>query len=116
MEITEIKGVAQNRAEKIPEPKYTSAKKPSSITGDPVQANNDAPPQNIDQVASEVQIQLKRLNTELRFEVDKNSKETVVKILDSGSGEVIRQIPSKELLAIKDRMAEVIGVLFKSRA
>lgn len=72
----------------------------------------DAKPAEVEAIASEVQIYLKRLNTELRFEVDSDSKEVVVKIVDPENDEVIRQIPSEELLAIRKRMKDLVGVLY----
>jgi flagellar protein FlaG len=71
-------------------------------------------PGEVEAMASEVQIYLKRLNTELRFEVDSGSKEVIVKIVDPENDEVIRQIPSEELLAIRERMQDLVGVLYKS--
>ncbi|MBI5491342.1 MAG: flagellar protein FlaG [Deltaproteobacteria bacterium] len=81
----------------------------------PAEAKNDAPPQKIEEAASDVQIQLKRLNTELRFEVDKDSKDVIVRIIDPETKQVIRQIPSEELMAIRARMQELIGVLYNSK-
>ncbi|MBI2399730.1 MAG: flagellar protein FlaG [Deltaproteobacteria bacterium] len=72
----------------------------------------DAKPTEVEAIASEVQIYLKRLNTELRFEVDSDSKEVIVKIVDPENDEVIRQIPSEELLAIRKRMKDLVGVLY----
>jgi len=36
----------------------------------------------------------------LQFSIDKDTGETVVKVVDATSGETIRQIPSEEMLAI----------------
>lgn len=69
---------------------------------------------DVEAIASEVQIYLKRLNTELRFEVDSRSKEVVVKIVDPSCDEVIRQIPSEELLSIRERMEDLVGVLYNA--
>jgi flagellar protein FlaG len=46
--------------------------------------------------------------------VDKGSKEMVVRIIDPETGETIRQIPPDEILAIRERMKELIGVLYDS--
>lgn len=75
----------------------------------------DAKPAEVEALASEVQIYLKRLNTELRFEVDSDSKEVIVKIVDPANDEVIRQIPSEELVAIRKRMKDLVGVLYDVR-
>jgi len=77
-------------------------------------AKSEGGPQEVEAIASEVQIYLKRLNTELRFEVDSDSSEVIVKIVDPENDEVIRQIPSEELLAIRERMEDLVGVLYKS--
>ena len=37
---------------------------------------------------------------DLSFNVDEDSGQTVIRVVDSGSGELIRQIPSEEALAI----------------
>jgi flagellar protein FlaG len=78
------------------------------------EAKKDLPSEALEKVASEIQIQLKRINTELRFEVDGASGELVVKIIDPDDQQVIRQIPSEELLAIRARMDDLIGVLYST--
>lgn len=78
-------------------------------------AKRDLPPKEIEKVASEMRIHLKRLNTELRLEVDSGSKKVVVKIIDPDSGQVIRQVPSEEMLEISKRMDDIIGVLFNTK-
>lgn len=45
----------------------------------------------------------------LQFEVDDATKEVVVKIVDSDSGEVVRQIPAEETLDFIRRMQELDG-------
>lgn len=64
--------------------------------------------------ASDASIYLKRLNTELRFEADSRLKEVLVKIVDPETDEVIRQIPSEEMIAIRKRMEELIRLLEKT--
>lgn len=95
------------------------AKTPLKVSKETVAAEEKngktgAGPGEVEAIASEVQIYLKRLNTELRFEVDSASKEVVVKIVDPENEEVIRQIPSEELLAIRKRMQDLVGVLYNA--
>lgn len=40
------------------------------------------------------------LNRGVTFSIDQNTKETVVNVVESGTGTVIKQIPSKQALAI----------------
>lgn len=42
----------------------------------------------------------------LQFSVDKASGQTVVRVLDATTKEVIRQIPSEEFLAIAERLRQ----------
>ncbi len=69
----------------------------------------------LERIASEVQIRLKQLNTELRFEVEDRVEDLVVKIVDPDTNEIIRQIPSEEMLAIRDRLDELVGFLLDAR-
>ena len=52
---------------------------------------------------------LQAVRRNLQFKVDDATQETVVKIVDSDSGEVVRQIPSEEMLAFVKRMKELEG-------
>lgn len=52
---------------------------------------------------------LQAVNRNLQFKVDESTKELVVKIVDSDSGKMVRQIPSDEMLAFIRRMQELEG-------
>ncbi|MFQ5736269.1 MAG: flagellar protein FlaG [Thermodesulfobacteriota bacterium] len=120
MNIDGVKNVTRTGAESVAEPRAGLDKNAAQVRvgfiSDPAEAVKDAPPQSIDAIAAEVQLQIKRLNTELRFEVGDVPKENIVKIIDADTGDVIRQIPSEDLVALRDRMQELIGVLYNSRA
>jgi len=55
---------------------------------------------------------LKRLNTELKVELDDELNMVVVKVIDSDSQEVVRQIPAEEFVELSKRMKDAIGMLF----
>ncbi|GAA0857147.1 flagellar protein FlaG [Aliiglaciecola litoralis] len=78
---------------------------------------------NIEKAVSEISDFLQATNRQLSFSVDEKSERQVVKVTDSESGEVIRQIPSEEVLALSERIKElqsdvgnVVGVLFNNQA
>jgi len=52
---------------------------------------------------------LQVVNRNLQFKVDESTNELVVKIVDSQSGELVRQIPSEEMLAFIKRMQDLEG-------
>jgi flagellar protein FlaG len=53
-----------------------------------------------------------QMHRELRFSVDDESGEMVVKVIDKETDEVLRQIPSEEILVLRKRMADAAGVIF----
>ncbi|MGH8596150.1 MAG: flagellar protein FlaG [Gammaproteobacteria bacterium] len=59
---------------------------------------------------------VQNLQRSLRFSVDEESGETIVKVFDTETKEVIRQIPSEELLAISNRLRSAAGVLLTDEA
>ena len=52
----------------------------------------------------------------LDFSVDEQSGKTVVRVTDSETGEMIRQIPSKELLELAQSLDKLQGMLLKQKA
>ncbi len=56
------------------------------------------------------------LDRELAFRVDEATGKTVVTVLDSETKEVIRQIPSEELVRLASVIAETVPHPFETRA
>lgn len=52
----------------------------------------------------------------LQFSVDKETGKTIVRVVDSATNEVIRQIPGEEVLAIAQAIDRMQGLLFKQKA
>jgi flagellar protein FlaG len=62
-------------------------------------------------------------NRHLAFSIDENSQRSVVKVTDAESGDVIRQIPSEEVLKLSERIKDLqsdvgaaVGILFNKQA
>jgi flagellar protein FlaG len=64
---------------------------------------------------------LKGVNSNLQFVIDDSTKQVVVKIIDNKTGDVIRQIPTVEMLDFIRHMKELegnagaIGAIFKAK-
>ncbi len=78
---------------------------------------------NIESAVAEVSDFVQAQNRQLAFSIDEKSERQVVKVTDSESGDVIRQIPSEEVLALSERIKELqsdvgaaVGVLFNKQA
>ncbi len=57
-------------------------------------------------------------NQNLKFSLDPSTKEPVVQVVDTETGDLIRQIPSKEALAVAESIDQFLqrGVLLKQKA
>ena len=56
------------------------------------------------------------LNTRLSFSVDEKTGRNIIRVFDSESGDLIRQIPPQEMLDLVSKLRGVIGVLFDKEA
>lgn len=56
------------------------------------------------------------INSSLKFTVDDKSGQTVVKVVDNDTKEVIKQIPSEEMLAISQAVDKLKGLLVQQKA
>lgn len=52
----------------------------------------------------------------LEFSIDESSKQTVVKVIDQDTREVVRQMPSEEALALAKALDKALGHLIKETA
>lgn len=68
-------------------------------------------PKALQTALSKMTEHVQNLQRALQFSVDEASGETVVTVVDAETKEVIRQIPSEELLAIANRLRSTAGVL-----
>jgi len=70
----------------------------------------------LEHAVSKVKEALQESNSQLQIEVDPDLERVVVKILKGDSGEVIRQIPPKEVIDLAKNLSGLKGVLFGEHA
>ena len=68
----------------------------------------------LEQVANDLNEMVTIMRKGLAFKVDASSDRPVVSVMDIDSGEVLRQIPSEEALALAEKLSEVTGSLIKT--
>jgi len=75
------------------------------------------------EMKAQVQKSLKEMNAQLdsmdysiRFSIDDKSKDLVVKIVNKDTNEVIRQIPPAEVLRLRERLKEIVGIILEDTA
>ena len=77
---------------------------------------------SLENAVKEVESFLQTQNRNLAFSIDDETKRSVVTVKDSESGDVIRQIPSEEVLALAERIQDLqqdvgdsVGVFINNR-
>lgn len=138
MSIQSIKGLIDSPAVRPPEaaggspPARPSAATASAATANPVAASATSASQsrNVQQTqpASEpgreevreavqhIQQAVQTMTRSLQFSIDDESGKTVVTLTDNETGEVIRQVPSKEVIELAHNIGRLQGLLVKQKA
>ena len=72
--------------------------------------------QRLDEVVEQLNDFVQQIQRNLNFSVDKESGRTVVTVMQADTKEVIRQIPSQEVLDRIHHLDDLQGLLFKDQA
>lgn len=70
----------------------------------------------LDKAVKDIQDFIKDTNTSLDFHVDKDTDKLVVKVIDTSTKEVIKQIPSEDMLALAKALDKLKGLLVSQKA
>ena len=92
----------QNVAE-MPDNKQTSAEKKTVSKA------------SLDVAVKKLNEALETVMTEQRFEIDSELNRPIVKVVNSKTKEVIRQIPSEEAVRLSKNIGEMIGLLMDDK-
>jgi flagellar protein FlaG len=86
------------------------------------QESIDVSAEQIESAVSQLSEFVKTNNRQLNFSVDEGSNKQVVKVTDSESGKIIRQIPTEEVLKLSERLQDLqtevgtaVGLLFNKQ-
>ena len=78
--------------------------------------SGDYKKQKIEEAVDKVNRQVLQLSREIHFSVDKSTDRVVIKVIDLKTNEVIRQIPSEEILNLAEHLGKFEGLLVKEKA
>jgi len=48
----------------------------------------------------------------LKYEIDDKTDELIIKIFEKGTDKLIRQIPPEEFLRLKERINDLLGIIY----
>ncbi|WP_083265556.1 MULTISPECIES: flagellar protein FlaG [Pseudomonas] len=71
---------------------------------------------DLESAVSDIQSFVQAVKRGLEFSVDDSTGDVVVKVIDTDSGKLIRQIPSEELLKLAERLDDIRSLMFEAKA
>lgn len=72
--------------------------------------------EELEQIVEKMQETVNVMQRNLNFSIHDTTGTTIVKVMDAGSGEVIRQMPTEDALVLAERLDEMRSLLFEARA
>jgi flagellar protein FlaG len=79
-------------------------------------AEDEVSVQQVESAVSQISDYVQNFQRDLQFSVDKDSDRLVVKVVDSETQEVIRQIPSEEMLRIARSLDSSESLILREQA
>jgi len=73
------------------------------------------PEQDIAETIDEMNQFLESMKRNISFSIDQDSGQSVILVKDSENDQVIRQLPSEELIVLRKKMDDVAGILFDTK-
>ncbi|MBW7657089.1 flagellar protein FlaG [Hydrogenophilus thermoluteolus] len=80
------------------------------------QPNAPLDERTVEDAVRKVQKTVSALNSALQFQIDKDTEKLVIKIVDTNTKEVIKQIPPQEILEIAKALDKLQGLLVREKA
>ena len=100
--------VQQRPQEKQPLP--TERREAVGNAGAPHSGAHEKP--ELKQITAELEQITLAFDRRLKFVVDSDSREIIIKVIDNETDKVIKELPPEELRRLHDRISETIGFLF----
>jgi len=73
-------------------------------------------PDSARELARRMNAALRAIDTRLEFAVHESGHQVVVRVVDVANGDVIRQFPAEEMLAVAEALGRLQGVLIRDKA
>ena len=81
-----------------------------------LQASSAPSPEHLQQAVREIQRAVEPVANNLNFSIDQESGKTVIRVVDSKTQELIRQIPSEEVISMSQAIDRLAGLLVQEKA
>ena len=95
---------------RVKKEKNTERKEPTKIE----ESQNSRPgPEQIEEIVTRLQNSLQHVEPRIELSVDKELNQVIVRVFDEESGDLIRQIPSEDILKLDRFFADQSGLLME---
>jgi flagellar protein FlaG len=101
---------------KLPEAADAGDKSRDNSLPEVQEGRHKAPAEELTGAVNQLNGYLEETHRGLRFSIDDDSGRTIVRVVDTETDDVIRQIPSEEMLALIRHFNEVTGNIFDAVA
>ncbi len=100
-----------------PESAFVMAKIPEAPVRDAPKdtAQNELSAKERDGIIKQLNKTLEAFDTHVSLSIDEKSHQTIIKVIDTESGKVVRQIPSEQLMRVSERITELLGVIYDEK-
>lgn len=107
-----------------PSPDRVSAENTSKAAASSIQVAANAVPavspaeerQKVKQAVEQVNKAVPSFSRNLQFSVDEDTNKNIVRVVDTSTGELIRQIPSQEIIEIAKALDKLQGMIIREKA
>ena len=100
-----------------PAPSGASPAAPNAVQPSQNRNSNQPEPslEQIKQAVNQINQTIQSVNKDVQFSVDQQSGRVIVKVVDTQNNQVIRQIPSKETLAVAEALGKLQGLIIHQK-
>ena len=115
MEISQVTAVAATAPAAPVQREFQPALQGNTSTAQAKEEKREPKPEEVKQAVKDIQEFVSTVTTDLRFTVDKETGRTIVSVVDSKTKQIVRQIPSEEIMKIARNIDRMQGLLFSDR-
>jgi len=98
------------------QPVQTSGPVRETAAPPPADKKPEATSQEKIEALADINDSLKSASIDLRFEFDKESRQMITKVMDTQTGEMVRQMPSEDAVHASKVLGRLQGILFSHKA
>lgn len=113
---TALQGSPTKAGEGVTQNATIQAKSESSSPTEVANENAQLTVEEIEQTVESLNETMTLLERGINFEVDRDVKRTIIKVVDRETDEIIKQIPSEDLLKVIGHLQEMQHLLFDDKA